>query len=144
MRSLLVHGVRDKRSGCDSLYLALDRRSIVAAERHSRFIALAHLLLCQLDIVWRRLATFPLDDLPAAEIIAVPRALDLSAREREVLISLSGGSTNSDIAETLDISMFTVKNHLKRIFRKIGVSNRTQAAARCNHALIQSAKHAER
>jgi transcriptional regulator EpsA len=142
MRSLLVHGVRDKRSGCDSLYLALDRRSIVAAERHGRFIALAHLLLCQLDIVWRRLATFPLDDLTAAEIIAVPRALELSAREREILISLSRGSTNSDIAETLDISLFTVKNHLKRIFRKIGVSNRTQAAARYNHALTQSAKHA--
>ena len=33
------------------------------------------------------------------------------------------------IAAALDISRHTVKNHLLRIFRKIGVSNRTQAAA---------------
>ena len=51
-------------------------------------------------------------------------------REREILTRIAAGSTNSDIALSLDISLFTVKNHLKRIFRKIGVSNRTQAAAR--------------
>lgn len=136
MRSLLVHGVRDKLSGCDSLYIALDRRSLpAAADARSRFIALAHLLLCQLDHVWRHLATFRLDNLPAAQAIALPHALELSAREREILMSLSRGSTNSDIAETHDISLFTVKNHLKRIFRKIGVSNRTQAAARFNQEL---------
>lgn len=105
MRSLLVDGVRDRRSGRDSLYIAL---------------------------VWRRLAAFRLDDLPAADAIAAPHALDLSAREHEILGTLSRGSTNSDIAEALEISLFTVKNHLKRIFRKIGVSNRTQAAARYN------------
>lgn len=142
MRSLLVHGVRDKRSGCDSLYIALDSESFVEAGGHGRFIALAHLLLCQVDIVWRRLAAFRLDDLPAADAIAVPRALDLSARERQVLVGLSRGGTNSDIAEALDISLFTVKNHLKRIFRKIRVSNRTQAAARYNEALTQSGEHA--
>jgi transcriptional regulator EpsA len=142
MRSLLVHGMRDKRSGCDSLYIALGASTLVQTGQHSRFIALAHLLLCQLDIVWRRLAAFRLDDLPADEPIAVPHALALSAREREILVSLSRGSTNSDIAETLDISLFTVKNHLKRIFRKIGVSNRTQAAARYNDALTQSSRHA--
>jgi transcriptional regulator EpsA len=142
MRSLLVHGVRDKLSGCDSLYLALDPASCVAAGDQSRFIALAHLLLCQLDIVWRRLAAFRLDDLPAADAIALPRELDLSVREREILVSLSRGSTNNDIAEALAISLFTVKNHMKRIFRKIGVSNRTQAAARFNQALTQPVNHA--
>jgi len=136
MRSLLVHGVRDKLSGCDSLYIALDRRSLpAAADARSRFIALAHLLLCQLDNVWRHLATFRLDNLPAAQAIALPHALELSVRERQILLSLSRGSTNSDIAETHAISLFTVKNHLKRIFRKIGVSNRTQAAARFNQEL---------
>jgi transcriptional regulator EpsA len=142
MRSLLVHGVRDKRSGCDSLYLALEPGSFAAVGSHHRFIALSHLLLCQLDIVWRRLAAFRLDNLPAADLLAVPRALELSAREREILVSLSRGSTNHDIAESLAISLFTVKNHVKRIFRKIGVSNRTQAAARFNQALTQSATSA--
>jgi DNA-binding CsgD family transcriptional regulator len=95
--------------------------------------------VCQLDIVWRRLAAFQFEDLPADEGIGVPRAAALSTREREILSSLSRGRTNSDIAEALDISLFTVKNHLKRIFRKIGVSNRTQAVARYNDALMQSA-----
>jgi transcriptional regulator EpsA len=135
--SLLVHGMRDKRSGCDSLYIALRSSSFTALAHYSRFIALAHLLLCQLDIVWRRLAAFRLDDLPADQAITTPCALELSAREREILVSLSRGSTNSDIAEALNISLFTVKNHLKRIFRKIGVSNRTQAAARYNDALTR-------
>jgi transcriptional regulator EpsA len=142
MHSVLVHGVRDKRSGCDSLYIALGTSSFNELGHYSRFIALAHLLLCQIDIVWRRLAAFRLDDLPGAEAIALPRSFALSAREHEILLSLSRGSSNSDIAEALDISLFTVKNHLQRIFRKIGVSNRTQAAARYNQALTQSGRHA--
>jgi len=80
--------------------------------------------------VWRRLAAFRLDELRGADAIGASGAQDLSAREQEILDTLSRGSTNSDIAEALEISLFTVKNHLKRIFRKIGVSNRTQAAAR--------------
>jgi transcriptional regulator EpsA len=139
MRSVLVHGVREKLSGCDSLYLALDAQSLFAVGGDIRFVSLAHLLLSQLDLAWRRLAAFRREDLPAAEVIALPRALELSAREREILASLSRGSTNRDIAESLAISLFTVKNHMKRIFRKLGVSNRTQAAARFNQALLRSA-----
>jgi transcriptional regulator EpsA len=143
MRSLFVHGVRDQRSGCDSLYIALDPGRFIEARDQRRFVALAHLLLCQIDIVCRRTARFRLDDLPAAEALAAPGGLPLSAREHEILGRLSRGSTNRDIAEALEISPFTVKNHLKRIFRKISVSNRTQAAARYNAALAQSGKHAE-
>ena len=142
MHSLLVHGVRDKLSGCDSLYIALDGQSLFAAGGQSRFIALAHLLLCQLDNAWRRLAAFRLDNLPAAQAMALPRALELSAREREILVSLSRGRTNHDIAEALAISLFTVKNHVKRIFRKTGASNRTQAVVLYYNALTQSAKGA--
>jgi transcriptional regulator EpsA len=141
MRSLVVHGVRDKLSGCDSLYIALDSVYVLPKGGHSRFTALAHLLLGQLDLVWRRLSSFRLEDLPA-QAIALPRALELSTREREILASLARGSTNHDIAESLAISLFTVKNHMKRIFRKIGVSNRTQAVARFNEALMQSVSQA--
>ena len=140
MRCVLVHGVRDKRSGCDSLYIALDARRLLQARLRSDFVALSHLLVCQIDIVWRRVAAFRLQDL-RGEDVAVD-TVDLSVREREILGRLSYGSTNSDIAEALQISPFTVKNHLKRIFRKIGASNRTQAVARYNEALMQSAKAA--
>jgi len=132
MRSLVVHGVCDKRSGCDSIYLALDSRSCAQVREQPGFVSLVHLLLCQLDVVWRRLAVFRLEDLPAAGgvVLRASSSLELSLREREILTRIAAGSTNSDIAQSLDISLFTVKNHLKRIFRKIGVSNRTQAAAR--------------
>jgi transcriptional regulator EpsA len=138
MGSLLVHGVRDRRSGCDSFYIALDTRRLPSARVRSDFVALSHLLVCQIDIVWRRLAAFRLEDL-RDEAIAV-EGRELSVREREILGRLSIGSTNSDIAEALQISLFTVKNHMKRIFRKMGASNRTQAVARYNEALMQSAK----
>ncbi len=52
----------------------------------------------------------------------------LSVREPEVLRLLSRGSTNRDIAVALEISENTVKAHLKSILRKLGVSNRVEAA----------------
>lgn len=52
----------------------------------------------------------------------------LSAREIEVLCSLAEGLYNKEIAVKLDISEKTVKNHISNIFKKINVSDRTQAA----------------
>ena len=138
MRSLVVHGVSDKLSGCDSLYLFLDSRSRAELYAQRGFVTLAHLLVCQIDVAWRRVAAVQLDDLPGAQLMASTRPLSLSDREREILHRLARGSTNSDIAQALEISLFTVKNHLKRIFRKIGVTNRTQAAARYTDELIAS------
>ena len=51
-----------------------------------------------------------------------------SARELEVLTLLAEGLPNKLIARRLEISEKTVKAHLTRIFREIGVSDRTQAA----------------
>lgn len=52
----------------------------------------------------------------------------LTKREREVLILITNGMLNKEIAIHLDISERTVKNHISNIFKKIGVSDRTQAA----------------
>lgn len=57
------------------------------------------------------------------------QSYQISAREAEVLNWLSQGKTNRDIAEILNVSPRTVNKHLERIFRKIGVENRTSAAA---------------
>jgi DNA-binding NarL/FixJ family response regulator len=54
----------------------------------------------------------------------------LSERELEVLGLLVEGATNESIAARLFVSEKTVKTHLSNIFRKLGVSNRTQAAAK--------------
>ncbi len=53
---------------------------------------------------------------------------DLTKREIEVLKLLASGMFNKEIASTLNISERTVKNHVSNIFKKIMVSDRTQAA----------------
>ena len=52
----------------------------------------------------------------------------LSARELEVLEAVARGLTNRAVAAELFLSDQTVKRHLRRIFRKLGVANRTEAA----------------
>lgn len=54
--------------------------------------------------------------------------LPLTQRETEILKLLSSGKTNKRIASQLDISYETVKEHVQNILKKIGVSDRTQAA----------------
>ncbi len=52
----------------------------------------------------------------------------LTSRELEVLVQVANGMFNKEIATSLKISERTVKNHIANIFRKIDVSDRTQAA----------------
>ncbi|MGZ9811175.1 response regulator transcription factor [Pseudoroseicyclus sp. H15] len=71
----------------------------------------------------------PLDFLRATEeTVANPLAEKLSQREIEVLQGLTEGKSNKEIARDLDIREPTVKLHMKTLYRKIGASNRTQAA----------------
>jgi len=51
----------------------------------------------------------------------------LSHREREVLELVAKGLTNKEVANTLQISQFTVRNHLNHITEKLEVSDRTEA-----------------
>lgn len=55
-------------------------------------------------------------------------ALNLTARESQVLFWISNGKTNREIAEILGMSPRTVNKHLEQIFPKLGVENRTAAA----------------
>jgi DNA-binding NarL/FixJ family response regulator len=59
---------------------------------------------------------------------------DLTDREREVLDLVAQGKSNADIAETLVISVKTVRNHVSNIFNKLQVSDRAQAAIRAREA----------
>ena len=54
-------------------------------------------------------------------------ASGLSKREREVLQLLTEGLSNRDIGNRLTLAEPTVKMHVKSVYRKLGVSNRTQA-----------------
>lgn len=55
--------------------------------------------------------------------------LQISGREAQVLLWLAQGKSNRDIAEILSLSPRTVNKHLERMFKKMGVENRTSAAA---------------
>lgn len=72
--------------------------------------------------------------LPALNSRLINRDIDkeklesLTEREIEILIQVAGGMFNKEIANNLDISERTVKNHISNIFKKIDVSDRTQAA----------------
>ena len=51
----------------------------------------------------------------------------LSSREREVLLELARGRSNADVGRALHISEKTVRNHVTKIFEKLGVQSRAEA-----------------
>ncbi len=52
----------------------------------------------------------------------------ITKRERDVLIGLTAGKSNKEIANDLDLQEVTIKLHVKTLCRKLGAKNRTQAA----------------
>jgi DNA-binding NarL/FixJ family response regulator len=59
---------------------------------------------------------------------------ELTTRERAVLEGIAGGLDNSEIATSLGLSEKTVRNHITRVFDKIGVEHRYQAIVRARDA----------
>ncbi|MDR3470538.1 MAG: LuxR C-terminal-related transcriptional regulator [Devosia sp.] len=81
------------------------------------------------------LAAFPADGAgraasPSTRVGGSRLAEPLSARELEVLPLIAEGLSNQEIAARLYLSLHTVKAHARNIYAKLGVSSRTQAAAR--------------
>ena len=84
----------------------------------------------------RLLSAFDKPTQPVSTASGRPGAVDLAEpltkREAEILRLISVGMTNQEIADQLVISGATVKRHITNIYGKLGVSHRTQAAARAN------------
>lgn len=57
-------------------------------------------------------------------------AFSITSRESEVLVWLTKGKTNREIAQILEMSPRTVNKHLEQLYRKLDVDNRTTAAAK--------------
>ncbi|MBI5386397.1 MAG: response regulator transcription factor [Verrucomicrobia bacterium] len=65
----------------------------------------------------------------AAKLAERVREEELTRRETEVLALLAGGKTNKEIGQSLCITETTVKTHVKSLFAKLSVLNRTEAIA---------------
>jgi transcriptional regulator EpsA len=145
---LLVHGVaRPQRpSEIESLFIF---GGPVAAERSAQRAACLDLVLPQLHRTWQRVVSTEHALLrPAAAggsggigSTAMPPAgpgsasrpppgQSITPRERQILQWVRDGNSNQQVADALHISPLTVKNHVQKILRKLGASNRAQAVAR--------------
>lgn len=129
MRSVVVHGIRDERGSHDCLYAAFSaQESFAENERNAMALVLPYV-----DAALRQVAHLPHQTQAAADIpdeILLQYDFGLSEREAEVLRWVAAGKTNAEIGSILDISSFTVKNHMQRVFKKLDVLNRAQAVSR--------------
>ncbi|PUA30127.1 MAG: DNA-binding response regulator [Cellvibrio sp. 79] len=66
---------------------------------------------------------------PAKDTHALKQQFAVTGREADVLLWIANGKTNREIGQILEMSPRTVNKHLEQIFKKLGVENRTSAAA---------------
>lgn len=146
MRVALVHGISDQRDRHDCLYAMFSKNSQHEATARRAI----DVMLPYIDTALRKVAhlpaqrdTAPLElrqALPVHHhasghepiVIRVTPSSDsrMSDREKQIMQWVEQGKTNSEIGTILEISAFTVKNHLQRIFKKLDVYNRAQAVSR--------------
>ena len=141
MRSGVIHGIKDERGRHDCIYVALSANRQLASSATDAM----ELLLPYLDTALRQVAHLPwqYSDYVAENSASKPAngpEEPLSDRELEIMKWVCMGKTNSEIGQILDISFFTVKNHLQRIFRKLDVMNRAQAVLKFNQGFSVNGK----
>ena len=125
MKSALVHAIKDVRGRHDCLYVLMSASTITPPSAR----AMLETLLPYIDSSLRQLDHLP-EQRMAEDEPEEDDAEALSMRELEIMEWVRNGKTNFEIGMILDISAFTVKNHLQRIFRKLEVVNRAQAVAK--------------
>jgi len=107
-------------------------KHMAAAIPHAEFVPLDsrnHVLLAE-EPSWPRFkeAVLEFTGRPRSTSADDPLLATLSARERQILAAVVAGRNNSEIGAALFVSEKTVRNSLTRIFEKLGVRTRTQAA----------------
>lgn len=126
MSSALAHGMRDERGDVECLYVFLKDAPVIDS-----FDAKGvKLLLPFIDAAFRRVSHLPMQRSITPEntdATPPPAFEELTLREQEIMRWVSVGKTNPEIGHILCVSPVTVRNHLYRIFRKLGAINRAQA-----------------
>jgi transcriptional regulator EpsA len=127
MRGAMVHGISDARGNHDCLYVTFSSTVVYGeAERSAMTVVLPYV-----DTALRQVTRLPhLAKEEAASPLHLTVDLGLTERESEILHWVTLGKTNLEIGSILEISVFTVKNHMQRVFKKLNVSNRAQAVGK--------------
>ena len=130
MRSSLVHGINDQRGRHDCLYVFFSCKP----KRRKHESQAIKVLLPYIDTALRQVDLMPNQYAKSTGQAAVLEAdgVDndvLSDREAEIMKWVAMGKTNGEIGSILNVSSFTVKNHMQRIFKKLDVFNRAQAVS---------------
>ncbi len=133
MRSTLIHGISDERGRHDCLYAMLSTQAVYDERAENAL----QIMLPYIDTALRQVAPPVRQGVKLQPQNTVPGSGDelLSLREMEIMNWVRMGKTNSEIGQILDISAFTVKNHMQRIFKKLGAYNRTQAVTKFESTL---------
>lgn len=135
---------------CPTLILHPDRGAVVPIEEarilaslipDARFVLLDsenHMPLAD-EPAWGQLlaevrAFLPFEATPPDAATLLPQLADLTHRERQVLEGIAQGLDNAQIAARLDLSEKTVRNHVTRVFDKIGAETRAQAIVSAREA----------
>ena len=138
-QSAVLHGIKDVRGGSDSFYVLLSANPDIPKNHSKSF----HQILPYIDATLRQIELLP-DHTPAQQTndtkiqeadLNLEDAMKLSDRESQIMGWVCSGKTNVEIGLILDISSFTVKNHLQHIFKKLDVVNRSQAVAKMRNQI---------
>lgn len=136
MHSAMVHGISDERGSHDCLYVVFNDKGPFSTKERSTMA----MLMPYVDTALRQVKHLPHQEhfAPPTEGATEPAPApdhDLTEREVQVLYWVTLGKTNPEIGRILEISEFTVKNHMQRIFKKLDVFNRAQAVGKYNAIL---------
>lgn len=119
-----AHGIYDA-NGRTSSFFAFTQFSVTLTERHAYFL---ELLMPHIHMALVRMLFHERHRKDGA-VVGKNRKL-ITDRETEILRHVQSGRKNQEIAQLLNISPLTVKNHIQKILRKLDVNNRTHAVAK--------------
>jgi transcriptional regulator EpsA len=118
----LAHGAKEF-SGDSSGFFVFLRMPELPGRRHQYF---AEMLMPYLHTTLHRMLIAE-KDIPGSRMRS---SLKLSVREAQVIGFVRDGMTNQQVAETLELSPLTVKNHVQNVLRKLKAANRAEAVAK--------------
>jgi transcriptional regulator EpsA len=132
MDSAVAHGISDVRGKNDCVYVFLSSKTGQPSDTNERASNALKVLLPVIDTALRQISHLPQQQgHPAHPAKSASEDVNgLSERETQIMAWVAMGKTNSEIGSILNISGFTVKNHMQRIFQKLNVFNRAQAVSK--------------